>query len=112
MGDFNFDPKNRHVTSYNKRKLDLILDLEACNLFDNTQLVYDITTNTPHNTWFKNNSQIASRIDMIWCSEQLSTNLIEHNLIHTELYGYDQLLISSTYTTNFFNFKNRVKLRQ
>jgi len=43
MGDFNFDPKHRNVTSLNRRKLDFILDLEACNLHDNTDLVYNIS---------------------------------------------------------------------
>jgi len=49
---------------------------------------------------------------MIWCTEHFSSELIDHNLVHTELYGSDHLLISSVFTTNVFQFKNRAKLRQ
>ena len=112
MGDFNFDPKHRNVTAYNKQKLDFILNLEANNLHDTTNLVYDITPDTPHNTWFKPNSNIASRIDMIWCTDRLAMDLIDNTLTRTELYGSDHLLITSTFTTDMFNFKNHARLRQ
>ena len=69
MGDFNCDPKNRQVTSYNKRKLEFIINIEDLDLYNNTKLCNDINTIILYNTWEKYSANHVilseSRIDMI-----------------------------------------------
>ena len=50
MSDFNVNPMYRQVTSYNKKKLEFILNLESLDFYDNTKLTHYIIPTSFYNT--------------------------------------------------------------
>src|SRR5688572_1557454 len=84
MGDFNVNPdKPKNETKY-KRQFKIIQDLKNLQFFDLFDTIYDINEHSPHNTWFNHAGSLESRIDMIWCSNNLINDLISCDSVCAE----------------------------
>src|SRR3989337_750696 len=113
MGDFNVNPdKPKNETKY-KRQFRIIQDLKNLQFFDLFDTIYDINERSPHNTWFNHAGSLASRIDMIWCSNNLINDLISCDSVCAESYTSDhKILISFFDKAELFGDKSTSKLKR
>src|SRR3990170_473844 len=113
MGDFNVNPdKPKNETKY-KRQYQIIQNLKNLCFFDLFDTIYDINEHSPHNTWFNHSGSLESRIDMIWCSNNLINGLISCDSVCAESYTSDhKILISFFDKAELFGNKSTSSLKR
>jgi exonuclease III len=113
MGDFNVNPdKPKNETKY-KRQYKIVQDLKNLHFFDLFDTIYDINANSPHNTWFNHSGSLESRIDMIWCSNNLINGLISCDSLCAESYTSDHKILLSFFNKHdLFGYKPTSNLKR
>src|SRR5687767_15001869 len=99
MGDFNADPKftHKHNSRYSKN-CHLYKYLEDMEFIDTIKACHEINETQPWNIWRNNQGNQTSRIDTIWLSSNITSELVYSSLIETVMYNSDHDMVIA-----FFN---------
>src|SRR3990170_1156173 len=94
MGDFNADPKYTNVEgSRYRNSCKFYKYLEDMDFLDTISTCHNINDATPWYTWRNKNETHNSRIDTMWISNDLASELTYSSLLETVLYNSDHSMI-------------------
>ena len=114
MGDFNADPKftHEHNNRYSKN-CQLYKYLEDMEFSDTIKTCHEIDESQPWNTWRNNQGTQKSRIDSMWLSNNLISELIYSSLVETIMYNSDHdMVISFIDKQHLFRERGLAKAKQ
>jgi endonuclease/exonuclease/phosphatase family metal-dependent hydrolase len=118
MGDFNLDYE-QYSKEYRRRgavnwRYKIFNSLDQRQLVDTIDICQDITPSTPFHTFIPKQQQSSpTRIDYIWVSHALLSEVINSNNYEPHLYNTDHKAVYlSLYTDTIFKKKSIAKLKQ
>ena len=114
MGDFNADPKFTYEhTNRNSKSCQLYRYLEDMEFVDVIKACHEINEGDPWNTWRNSQNTQMFRIDGMWMSNDIISELTYSSLIETVLYNSDHdMVITFIDKRHLFNERSLAKAKQ